>query len=169
MPQNLCAQIVCPSPKHFDEKRLDWASVVRDMNYFKVKEEELYDKCILCVVKQLKLFYITDILSRSQYPKTNSETTNSNCLSNQSKFVSFFSCTWVLFHQKILDWLIFFLNSGFEALEFVVGSGEQDIYQNIQLTGYGRTMKPFSLKSRTFGLGQTNWADKFWGIWGLFG
>ena len=23
----------------------------------------------------------------------------------------------------------------------------------------------FSLKSRTFGLGQTNWADKFWGIW----
>ena len=27
----------------------------------------------------------------------------------------------------------------------------------------------FSLKSRTFGLGQTNWADKFWGIWGVFG
>ena len=26
----------------------------------------------------------------------------------------------------------------------------------------------FSLKSRTFGLGQTNWADKFWGIWGIF-
>ena len=24
-------------------------------------------------------------------------------------------------------------------------------------------------KSRTFGLGQTNWADKFWGIWGIFG
>ena len=23
----------------------------------------------------------------------------------------------------------------------------------------------FSMKSRTFGLGQTNWADKFWGIW----
>jgi len=30
-------------------------------------------------------------------------------------------------------------------------------------------MKPFSLKSRTFGRGQTNWADKFWGIWGIFG
>ena len=30
-------------------------------------------------------------------------------------------------------------------------------------------MKPFSLKSRTFGLGQTNWADKFWGICGIFG
>ena len=27
----------------------------------------------------------------------------------------------------------------------------------------------FSLKSRAFGLGQTNWADKFWGIWGIFG
>ena len=26
----------------------------------------------------------------------------------------------------------------------------------------------FSLKSRTFGLGQTNWADKFWGVWGIF-
>ena len=27
----------------------------------------------------------------------------------------------------------------------------------------------FLLKSRTFGLEQTNWADKFWGIWGIFG
>ena len=27
----------------------------------------------------------------------------------------------------------------------------------------------FSLKSITFGLWQTNWADKFWGIWGNFG
>ena len=26
----------------------------------------------------------------------------------------------------------------------------------------------FSLKSRTFGLGQTNWADKFWDIWGIW-
>ena len=25
-----------------------------------------------------------------------------------------------------------------------------------------------SLKSRTFGLGQTNWANKFWVIWGIF-
>jgi hypothetical protein len=31
MPQNLSAQIVCPSPKvwDFDEKTLHWASVVR--------------------------------------------------------------------------------------------------------------------------------------------
>ena len=34
-------------------------------------------------------------------------------------------------------------------------------------TDYGRPMKPL-LKSRTFGLGQTNWADKFWDIWGVF-
>jgi hypothetical protein len=27
----------------------------------------------------------------------------------------------------------------------------------------------FSLKSRTCRLGQTNWADKFWGIWGIIG
>ena len=33
---------------------------------------------------------------------------------------------------------------------------------------YGRPMKPFSLKFRIFWLGQTNWADKFWGIWGIF-
>ena len=32
MPQNLSAKIVCPSPKvwDFDEKRLHWASVVRE-------------------------------------------------------------------------------------------------------------------------------------------
>jgi len=27
----------------------------------------------------------------------------------------------------------------------------------------------FSLKSRTFGLGQAIWANKFWGIWDIFG
>ena len=27
----------------------------------------------------------------------------------------------------------------------------------------------FSSKSQTFGFGQTNWADRFWGIWGIFG
>jgi hypothetical protein len=34
---------------------------------------------------------------------------------------------------------------------------------------YGRQMKPFLLKSQTFGRGKTNWADKFWGIGGIFG
>ena len=37
-------------------------------------------------------------------------------------------------------------------------------------TDYGRPMKLFfSLKSRTFGQGQTNWDNKFWGVWGIFG
>ena len=27
----------------------------------------------------------------------------------------------------------------------------------------------FSSKSQTFGLGQTNWPDTFWVIWGIFG
>ena len=34
---------------------------------------------------------------------------------------------------------------------------------------YGHPKKPFSSKSQTFGLGQTIWADKFWGILGIFG
>ena len=34
MPQNLSAQFVCSSPKilDFNEKRLDWASVVRELS-----------------------------------------------------------------------------------------------------------------------------------------
>ena len=36
-------------------------------------------------------------------------------------------------------------------------------------TDYGRPMKPFSLQSRTFALGRKIWADKFLGIWGIFG
>ena len=40
---------------------------------------------------------------------------------------------------------------------------------NLLLTDYGRPMKAFfSLKSRTFGIWQTNWADKCWGTWGIF-
>ena len=37
MPQNLCAQLVCPSPQvlDFNEKRLHWASVVRAFRYSK--------------------------------------------------------------------------------------------------------------------------------------
>jgi hypothetical protein len=33
---------------------------------------------------------------------------------------------------------------------------------------YGRPMKTFSSKSQTFGLWQKDWADKFWGILGIF-
>ena len=41
IPQNLSAQIVCPSPKvwDFDEKRLHWASVVRELNEFKKNDK----------------------------------------------------------------------------------------------------------------------------------
>ena len=35
------------------------------------------------------------------------------------------------------------------------------------VTDYGLPMMAFSLKFRTFGLGQKNWADKFWGICGI--
>ena len=42
-------------------------------------------------------------------------------------------------------------------------------YQITSATDYGHPMKPFSSKSQTFGLGQTIWADKFWGIWSIFG
>ena len=36
-------------------------------------------------------------------------------------------------------------------------------------TDYGCPMKSFSLKSGAFGVEQTCWTDKFWGIWGIFG
>ena len=39
----------------------------------------------------------------------------------------------------------------------------------LTLMDYGRPIKPFSLKSQTFGFGQTIWADEVWGIWGIFG
>jgi hypothetical protein len=34
---------------------------------------------------------------------------------------------------------------------------------------YGHPKRAFFRKSQTFGLGQTNWAENFWGIWGIFG
>ena len=37
----------------------------------------------------------------------------------------------------------------------------------IQDTDYGRPMKPFFIEILNFWAGgQTNWADKFWGMWG---
>ena len=36
-------------------------------------------------------------------------------------------------------------------------------------TDYGCPMKPFFIEIPNFGLGQTIWTDKFWGIWGIFG
>ena len=40
--------------------------------------------------------------------------------------------------------------------------------QHLQTRTTDAQLRLFSLKSRIFGLGQTNWADKFWGIWGIF-
>ena len=36
-------------------------------------------------------------------------------------------------------------------------------------TGYGHPERVFFRKSQTFGLGQTNWAENFGDIWGIFG
>ena len=36
-------------------------------------------------------------------------------------------------------------------------------------TDYGHPERAFFRKPQTFGLGQTNWAEKYWGIWGIFG
>ena len=33
---------------------------------------------------------------------------------------------------------------------------------------YGHPERAFLRKSQTFGLGQTNWAENFGGIWGIF-
>jgi hypothetical protein len=51
MPQNLSAQIVCPFPKNwdFDEKRLYWASVVRD---------EPYETVVVCKVIRRAVRYL---------------------------------------------------------------------------------------------------------------
>ena len=34
--------------------------------------------------------------------------------------------------------------------------------------GLRTSRESFFRKSQTFGLGQTNWAENFWGIWGIF-
>ena len=39
----------------------------------------------------------------------------------------------------------------------------------VPTTDYRHPEKVFIQKSQTFGFGQTNWADNFWGIWGTFG
>jgi hypothetical protein len=43
------------------------------------------------------------------------------------------------------------------------------IKKTLVATDYGHLERPFFQKSQTFGLGLTNWAEKFWGIWGIFG
>ena len=66
-----------------------------------------------------------------------------------------------LLSQSHLLKIFFFLMSYF--------SDEMFRHNIFCATDYGRQMKPFfSSKSQTFGLGQTIWADKFWGICGIF-
>ena len=36
------------------------------------------------------------------------------------------------------------------------------------ITNYGYPMKPFFIEIQNFWAWQSNWADKFWGIWGIF-
>ena len=40
---------------------------------------------------------------------------------------------------------------------------------SIGIWNYGHPERAFFQKFETFGLGQTNWAEIFWGIWGIFG
>ena len=63
--------------------------------------------------------------------------------------------TWVWAFHKCFVSIIFYRLAAYSS-------------HTVYCTDYGCPMKHFSLKSRTFGLRQTNWADKFWGIWGYF-
>ena len=56
MLENLSVQIVCPSPIvwDFDEKRLHWASVVRDC--YKASSSSPQEKKLLCLVKKTYKF-----------------------------------------------------------------------------------------------------------------
>ena len=48
MPRNLSAQIVCPYPKDFDEKRLYWVSVVRgEYEKLQTSSTTVYRECAL--------------------------------------------------------------------------------------------------------------------------
>ena len=53
-------------------------------------------------------------------------------------------------HKIICQWQIFL----FKSILFI--------------TDYNHTERAFFQKSQTFGLGHSNWAESFWGIWGIF-
>ena len=54
MPQNLSAQIVCPSPKvwDFDKKRLYWASVVRGNRHKRGIKITRFFRFQICILKK---------------------------------------------------------------------------------------------------------------------
>ena len=76
-------------------------------------------------------------------------------------------CSWKSEHDLIKK--VFFFSFFFPF--FLRNSNQQKQWSlmafrpSCATTDYGRL---FSSKSQTFGLGQTNWADKFWGIFGWF-
>ena len=39
----------------------------------------------------------------------------------------------------------------------------------VKPTDYGHAERAFLRKFQTYGLGQVNWAEIFWSIWGIFG
>jgi hypothetical protein len=62
MPQNLSAQFVCPSPKvlDFNKKRLHWALVVREMEYWHNCDKFL--SISVDLMKILKLGFLSGII-----------------------------------------------------------------------------------------------------------
>ena len=65
---------------------------------------------------------------------------------------------YVHFLERRLLWVAFSVKAHVEGNLLPFNQGLRTPYEAL-----------FSLKSRTFGLRQTNWADKFWAICGIFG
>ena len=83
-------------------------------------------------------------------------------LQNMKHFFEYFYF-WILNSKICVCHLFFFLQDLIKFLSFfVLGRWSS------QTRTTDAQWSLFSLKSRAFGLGQTNWADKFWGIWGIF-
>ena len=78
----------------------------------------------------------------------------------------------VAYRRTYIKWLRFLADACNWSWHIAQWNAQFFLRQSFQYTK-PRTMDAqwslFSLKSRTFGIGQTNWADTFWGIWGIFG
>ena len=90
------------------------------------------------------------------------------CILQGSKWDTRNSCNFCLVkHLQYWPRLTFCAIFRIRLLRFWVLSQTDTII--IRVTDYGHPERAFFRKSQTFGLGQTNWADKFWGIWGISG
>ena len=93
---------------------------------------------------------------------------NYNLYKLDSGFVllkTFMAVLMSIFFEVILEYLKSFINN----LNFSRTNSSQTwghyVKKIYNSTDYRRSMKPFFIDiHNTFGLGQTNWADKFWGI-----